>query len=148
VNSEKKMITLQQAYTGVLADSVRQLGIEGVLERVTARKKQEQLKSGGIMAAQLGITEPSEVFSGLSDIFNCAKWEVISNKNGFTAEASACMLAAMAKRADAPCPCSIYCLNPMEGMIKALASNANYEVRETLWTGERCRVEVSRALAL
>jgi hypothetical protein len=52
------------------------------------------------------------------------------------------MLAAIAKNTGAPCPCSIYCLNPMEGMVKALTPNARYEVRETLWAGENCRVEV------
>lgn len=142
MNSEKKMLILQQAYAGVLADSVRQLGIEGVLEQVTARKKQEQLKSGGVMAAHLGITRPAEVFTRLSEIFNCAKWEVTSHATGLKAESAACMLAAIAKNTGALCPCNIYCLNPMEGMVKALTPNARYEVRETLWAGENCRVEI------
>lgn len=144
MNSEKKMMVLQQTYAGVLADSVRQLGIEGVLEKVTARKKQEQLKSGGFIAAQLGITKPEEVFTRLSDIFNCAQWETVPHPNGFTAETTTCMLAAMAKKTGSPCPCPCYihCLNPMEGMVKALAPQAMYEVRETLWAGKRCTVNV------
>lgn len=142
MNNEKKLTVLQQAYAGVLADSVRQFGIAGILEQVTARKKLEQLKSGGFIAAQLGINKPEDVFIRLSEIFNCTKWDVISHENGFTAESTGCMLAAIAKRTDAPCPCSIYCLNPMEGMVQALAPNARYEVRETLWTDKKCRVEV------
>lgn len=104
MNSEKKLAVLQQAYAGVLADTVRQFDIAGVLKEVTARKKQEQLKSGRFIAAQLGITKPEDVFARLSEIFNCAKWDVQSSDPGVAAETTACMLAAIAKKDSSTMP--------------------------------------------
>lgn len=139
----KKNQMLQFAYAGVLADTVLQLGREGVLEKVTERKRKEQMAGGKAMCSQMGIEQPERVFTGLYEVFGCAPWEITPVEGGFTAEASGCRLCAMAKRLGAPSPCSIYCLNPMEGMIKALNPDLRFEVRDTLWEGKKCRIEVA-----
>jgi hypothetical protein len=41
---DKHIQILQRVYEGVLADAILQLGKEGVLEKVTERKRDEQLK--------------------------------------------------------------------------------------------------------
>ncbi|HBE80934.1 MAG TPA: hypothetical protein DDW65_24570 [Firmicutes bacterium] len=69
-------------------------------------------------------TSIKEVFTVLSDIFGCADWNITSTEDGFKAEASRCMLCAFAKKMNSASPCHIYCLNPMEGMVKGL--NPNY----------------------
>jgi hypothetical protein len=133
---------LQLSYAAVLADAVTQYGREGVLEQVTARKRAEQMATGAMKAAQFGVSAPEEIFTRLSEIFNCAAWQVAAEDGGFVAEARACKLCAIAKKMNAPAPCTVYCLNPMEGMVKGLRPTAEYVVEETLWDGEQCRVRV------
>jgi hypothetical protein len=142
MESEKKLKLLRMFYAGVLADSVLRLGREGVLEKVTAEKKAEQMLTGKARAQQLGIQTPNQVFEVLPDIFGCADWTVENNEAGFTAKATNCMLCALAKKMGAPCPCNIYCLDAMEGMVKGLNPEAVYQVESTLWDGGQCRVTV------
>ncbi len=132
------------AYAGALADAVLQFSKEGVLENVTRRKQQEQIHAGKMQAMQFGITKPEEVFLKLSELFDCARWDIINNpKGGFIAQTSSCKLFAIAKKIGAPMPCYLYCLNPMEGILKSLKSNAVYKVDETLWDGNKCSITVS-----
>jgi L-2-amino-thiazoline-4-carboxylic acid hydrolase len=143
MDSNKQVQILQMAYTGVLADAVLQLGKEGVLASTTERKRQEQLAGGKLRAAQFGITKPEEVFLKLSEIFGCAQWEIVNNtEDGFVAQSNSCRLCAIAKKMGAPSPCQIYCLDPMEGIVKAIKSDAVYTIEETLWEGRQCRVIV------
>ncbi|NPV91786.1 MAG: hypothetical protein HPY50_13550 [Firmicutes bacterium] len=140
---EKRNRALQMLYAGMLADSVLQLGREGVLETVTQRKRQEQMAQGRLIDAQLGVSRPEEVFPTLYEIAGCSPWEIKTMEDGFAAEARSCLLCGIAKKVGAPSPCRIYCLNPMEGMVKGLNPELRYEVKETLWEGERCRIEVT-----
>ncbi len=50
----------------------------------------------------------------------------------------------MVKRAGAASPCRLFCLDPIEGMIKGVAPGAAFDVQDTLFEGGRCRVRVSR----
>lgn len=142
MDAEKKIIFLELAYAGALADSVRCLKNEGILEKVTEQKKKEQLAFGKQQAERFGIQKPEEVFLKLSEIFNCASWEILNTEEGFTAESKVCKLCALAKRMGTDSPCYIYCLNPMEGMVKGIDPTKEYNVKETLWGGEKCRVTV------
>lgn len=139
---EKKNKILQMFYAGVLADSVLRLGREGILEKITEQKRKEQLASGKARAEQLGIQSAEQVFEILPEIFGCADWRVQINESGFDAEASRCMLCTIAKKMGAECPCHIYCLDAMEGMVKGLDPNAEFDVESTLWNGDKCRVSV------
>ena len=89
----KHIQLLQRVYAGVLADAVLQLGKEGLLEKVTERKRDEQLKTGKQKAAQFQITTPESVFTNLSELFGCADWKIIPRETGFLAENRGCMLA-------------------------------------------------------
>ena len=144
MENEKKLQILQLTYASVLADAVLRMGREGVLEKVTVKKKDEQMLRGKMNAEQFGITQPEEVFQKLSEIFNCASWEIIPEPGGFSAEARACKLCGFAKKFGAQKPCNLYCLDPMEGMVKGLDGNLNFIVQETLWDGQKCKVEVMK----
>ncbi len=145
MEKEKAVQILQLTYAAVLADSTAQFAREGVLENVIARKRAEQMAAGPRKAAQFGITQPEAVFTTLAEIFNCAPWTITPQAGGFAAEARSCTLCALAKKMNAPQPCALYCLDPMEGMVKALAPGATYTVEQTLWDGPLCRVVVERA---
>ncbi|MCX6000744.1 MAG: hypothetical protein NTU41_14495, partial [Chloroflexi bacterium] len=106
--------------------------------------RKEQMLTGKARADQFGVSRPEEVFRTLSEVFDCARWEIVNEAWGFSAEAKACKLCALARRMGASSPCHIYCLDPMEGMVKGLAPDLEFTVRETLWTGPKCWVEIRR----
>ncbi len=143
MDDAKKLAAVRTMYAAVLADTTRQYGIEGVLEKVTARKKAEDAATGAAKAQQMGIRTPEQVFTTLSELFNCAQWQIQKSAAGFTATNKGCMLASLARKFGAPSPCALFCLNPMEGMVKGLSPDAVYEVKETLWEGDRCEVNVT-----
>ena len=142
MDTEKRVQILELAYAGALVDSVRCLNNEGILEKVTEQKKKEQFALGKQQAERFGIQKPEEVFQKLSEIFNCASWEILNKEMGFTAVSKVCKLCALAKRMGTESPCRIYCLNPMEGMIKGIDPAKEFNVGETLWDGGKCSIEV------
>jgi|LAHS01.1.fsa_nt_gb predicted ArsR family transcriptional regulator len=139
---EQKFKLLQAIYAGALADSVLRMGKEGILEKVTSEKREEQMITGKFRTTQFGIEKPEEAFLKLSELFGCANWAVENESGGLTAEATKCMLCAMAKKMGTQCPCNIYCLDPMEGMIRGINPNFTFNVIETLWSGQKCKVNV------
>jgi hypothetical protein len=143
MDKDKQIQLLQLTYAHVLADATRQFGQEGILERVAARKREEQLAAGATKAAQFGITSAEQVFTRLAALFGCTAWRVTASEDGFTAEAGSCTLCGLARKLDAPSPCRLYCLDPMEGMVKGVEPEAEFVVEETLWDGAKCRVHVS-----
>jgi hypothetical protein len=143
MESNKHIQLLQRVYAGVLADAVLQLGKEGVLEKVIERKRDEQLKTGGQKAALFQITTPESVFTNLSELFGCANWKITPLESGFLAENRACMLCEFSKKMDSPSPCNLYCLDPMEGMVKGIAPHSEFTVHSTLWNRPSCTVEVT-----
>ncbi len=144
MDTAKQVQILQMAYAGALADTVLQFSKEGVLERVTERKHAEQMVTGKQRLAAFGITRPEEVFLKLSEIFGCARWEIVNDSAvSFLAQSGSCTLCAIAKKLGAPSPCHLYCLDPMEGLLRAIAPAAVYTVESTLWEGQKCSVKVS-----
>ncbi|MDD4437168.1 MAG: L-2-amino-thiazoline-4-carboxylic acid hydrolase [Tissierellia bacterium] len=139
---EQKVKLLQAIYAGALADSVFRMGNEGILEKVTSEKREEQMQNGKYRAAQFVIEKPDEVFFKLSELFGCANWAVESDNKDYKAEATKCMLCAMAKKMGAQSPCNIFCLDPMEGMIRGIAPNYRFNATETLWSGQKCEVNL------
>ena len=143
MDADKRTALLRMFYAAALADSALRLGNEGVLERTTAAKREEQLKSGKTRAQQLGVETPAEVFGVLADIFGCANWRVDHETGSFTAVATSCVLCGIARKIGAESPCRIHCLDPMEGMVRGVSPNAAFRVESTLWTGDSCRVVVT-----
>lgn len=144
MDAQEKVKMLQTLYAGALADSVLRLGREGVLEKVTREKRSEQMAGGAVRAKQFGTTTIEEVFLKLADLMGCANWTVESTSDGCHATATRCMLCAMAKKMGAPQPCSIYCLDPMEGMAKGIEPGITFTTDSTLWDGEKCSVQIHR----
>ncbi len=136
-----KVRTLQAVYAGALADSVLRLGNEGVLEKVAQQKRNEQMMFGKARAAQFGMTSPREVFEKLSELMGCADWTVSPDENGgLRANATRCMLCVYAKKLGTESPCRIYCLDPMEGMVKGLDEKTDFVVMSTLYDEGQCVV--------
>lgn len=144
MEAAEKVKVLQAMYAGVLADAVLRMGRERILEKVEAEKKEELKVTGAMRARQLGITRAEDVMPALSELMGCADWTVAAREDGsgFIAAASRCMLCAMAKKLGAPSPCRIYCLDPMEAMVKGLEPDVEFNMLDTLYHGTECRVDV------
>ena len=139
---EQKLKTLQMHYAAVLADSVARYGNEGILAKITGQKRAEQMKNGAALAARLGVTEPKQAIEKTRDTFGCADWICTETGDGFEAVAENCMLCAISKQMWQFCPCQIYCLSPIEAMLKGISPDADISVIGTLWDSDKCRVNV------
>ena len=142
MEQEKQLKLLRIIYAGVLADATLEFGKEGVLANVIERKRQKQLQTGKMHVTRFGVTKPEEVFTALSEVFQCANWQVEKQPTGTSGIATKCMLCNIAKKIGAPSPCELYCLLPMESMVNAINPNAEFQVKETLWDGKKCHVDI------
>jgi len=146
MEAEKKTQSLQALFVGMAADAVLRLGNEGVLEKVVRDKRQQKSQIGKANALLFGVKEPQQCFTNVREILNCADWEVEDKENGFISSVRTCKLCAMAKSIGAQSPCYIYCLDVQEAMIKSLDSSLEFQVKETLWDGEKCLVEITKGI--
>jgi hypothetical protein len=144
MNDQETIRLLRGMYAGALADATTQMARAGVLEQVTARKREEQMATGAARARQMGLTDPLQVPAVLSEVFRCADWKAEPTATGFVAEARTCMLCGLAKKMGGARPCEIYCLHPMEGMIRGIDPSLAVTAPETLWDGQKCRLEARR----
>ncbi|QUI21417.1 L-2-amino-thiazoline-4-carboxylic acid hydrolase [Vallitalea pronyensis] len=141
---ETRLKVMERMYVHTLVDSIRHYGQLGVLDSIIEEKKKVQLSMGKKQAEQFGITQPENVFTVLSDIFNCTSWEIKRIHHGFQAKAKKCTLCAYAKKAGVESPCYMYCLNPMEGMVKGIDPQLDFKVEKTLWSDDACVVSVTK----
>lgn len=144
MENHDKVKALQAAYAGALADMVLRVGREGVLDKVTADKKAELAQTAALRVKQMNVQKPEDVIVNTSALFGCANWTVTERDGGFSAEATQCMLCAIARRLGAPSPCRIYCLDPMEAMIRAADPSLDVRTEGTLYDGPSCRLEAAR----
>jgi len=140
---EQKVRTLQMSYAAVLADSTARYGTEGILNKITGQKKAEQMKNCADLAARFGITTPKQAFEKPRDLFGCANWVLTDTDKGFEAVATSCMLCAFSKKMGPFSPCRVYCLSPIEATLSGIAPGADFNVMETLFESDKCKVEIS-----
>lgn len=98
---------------------------------------------GRELVENLQIREPQEIFIRISETFAIARWNILQAKAEFAAEVEFCALSSQAKIIGASNPCRHYCLEALAGVVLALSPKSRFKVHETLWEGERCRVEVT-----
>lgn len=139
---EKTLDTVRLFYIGGIVDSLLHFQKHGVLKAVAEDKRNAGLARGPMQVRKLGISDPRHVFLKTAELFACASWTITEEGDGFVAEARSCRLCAMCKKAQAPSPCFMYCLDPLRGMLKALDPTLEFSMVETLWNGERCRVKI------
>lgn len=135
---------LQLAYANLMAETAAQFTKHGILEKVQKEKYLQQLSTGKGKAAAMGITNPKEVFETVSSTFGCANWEVKEYSSEITAETSNCMLCALAKKYNSNSPCKLYCLNPLESLVKGLDPALEFHVKSTLFESMKCEVTVHK----
>jgi len=139
---EQKLKTLQMYHAAALADSVLRYGSSNILDAVTKQKKDEQMKAGGILAERFKVKEPCDAFTKTAEIYGCADWVCQKTDTGFTAKAARCMLCSISKQMGKYSPCAVYCLSPIEAMIKGIAPESEFKTESTLWEGDNCTVHV------
>ena len=139
---EQKLKTLQMYYAAVLAETVTHYGENGILDKVTKHKQAEQMKNGAESAMRFGVKEPRQVFQKVQDTFGCSNWKCTDTEDGFIAVATSCMLCAISKKMGNFSPCQIFCLSPIDAMLKAISPKAGFSVMDTLWDSNECRVNI------
>jgi len=140
---EQKLKTLQLFYAAALADTVARYGNEGILDKITAQKREEQMKNGAGLAARFDITGPKQAIEKTRDTYGCADWVCTDTSSGFNAVASNCILCAISKKTGQFSPCQIHCLSPLEAMIKGISPGAEFSVAGTLWDSDKCEINIS-----
>lgn len=128
--------TLQLFYAAALADAAYHYGKNGILDDVTAEKKELQERAASSQLMQLGIKTVPELYTVFSHLFGCVGWTVEETHGGWEASTASCLLCALAKKQGAPQPCKPFCINPFSAFAEALGHRL--EVAETLWEGNQC----------
>ena len=142
MESEKKLAVMRNLYTGLQAETIMRYAKAGIFEEVEKERIELSLTSGGRNAERLAIENAREAFAKPASITDCAFWEIEERDNSLTAVCTGCKLIGMCKQMQTPSPCKMYCLSPIEGMIKALKPGAYFRVVSTLYDGENCTVRV------
>ena len=142
----KKLSIMQKTYAASIAENVNTYQKLKLLDSVVERKKQHQEQTAHLINQQLGIENLEEVFSKMVEVFGCANWSVEKAENGYTAKATACMLAALSKKMGGANPCHGWCLNPMIAMITAVSqgevTDQNILIKSTLMEGDNCQIQI------
>lgn len=140
MENEMRVKILENTYVHVLIDSILNYQKHGILNDVIKEKEEIQMMTGKMQVQNFGITKVEEVFTKLSETFNCAKWEINETEDGLEMISKSCKLCDCAKKMNAESPCHVYCLNPMKGMVRGLDDQLEFEVKETLYGGDKCRI--------
>jgi len=141
-NLEQKIKKLQLLYAAALADAVYYYGSEGVLEKVTKHKKNNQLENCKTLAARFEMTEPKHAFEKTRDMYGCADWICQDTDTGFTAIAKRCMLCSISQSMGNFCPCQIFCLSPIEAALNGIVPDSEFNIISTLWNSGECKVKI------
>lgn len=135
---------MRNLYTGLQAEALLRYSKAGILEDIENEKRVLSIKNGSQNAAMLGISNIKDAFLIPSAIVECATWEITEGNDTLFAVCRGCKIAALCKKMEAPSPCNLYCLNPIEGMIKALNDKIDFKVESTLWDSDNCVVKVTQ----
>lgn len=138
-----ELMVMRNFYVALAVDSLKRYEKHGILDDIIEEKKAELPHVAPILTQQLGMNSAEEVFEKMTTIFECANWSVTKTENGIRATATQCQMCNMAKQQNTASPCQIYCLNPLEAMVKSVAPEALFEVVNNLYDDNCCRVEVT-----
>ncbi len=134
---ENELKTLQLYYSVALLDCLKQYEKNNILEKVTFEKNEIQKISAKGQLSHLGINSIENLYNKFAKIFGCANWELSQKNEEFISyKTSTCLLCSLAKKQGAPMPCDMFCINPFKSLAKELGYNL--EVKETLWSQDKC----------
>jgi hypothetical protein len=98
METEKKLLLMQNTYAATVAEAVNNYEKLKVLDKIVETKKERQAQTDPYMNTQLEVTSPEEVFTKLAGTFGCANWTIEKTADGFVANATSCKLCALSKR--------------------------------------------------
>lgn len=140
--SDGYLATLRNLYTGLQAETLLRYHNAGIINEVETEKYRLSLVNGKKNAIMLQISTIEDAFMKPSKIVECARWEVKEDDEKVTAICKGCKIINLCKKIGAPSPCNLYCLNPIEGMVKAIEPNADFRTLSTLWDADKCEIEI------
>lgn len=144
MNAEMKNDILRQVLFMTMIDSLKNYEKHGILEQVEKSKIERDLAEGPAKVKKYGLTSAEQFLQFSTDTFNCTKWDIQTDEDGFTATTKGCVVCGMAKQMNAPNPCEMTCISPSRGVVKGINKDHNFEVQETLWESDKCIFKVTR----
>jgi hypothetical protein len=143
MSAERNLFIMRNLYMGLMAETMARYAKARALEEIEQEKRSKSLAMGETNAEVLGVTTVTEAFTGPASVVECASWGITETDDRVKAVCKSCKLMGMCKKLNTPSPCRMYCLNPIEGMVKTLNRDADFKVESTLWDGNSCVVKVS-----
>lgn len=141
-NNDQYLQTMRTLYTALQAETLLRYEKAGVLNEIETEKYKLSLINGKNNVLFLNISTLEETFLVPSRVVECARWDIEKDEHKLTARCKGCKIINHCKKIGAPSPCKIYCLNPIEGMVKAINPDTDFQVKSTLWDSDICHVEV------
>jgi hypothetical protein len=145
MDTEKRLMLLQNTYAASIAETVNTYEKLKVLDAIVERKKERQAQTASYLNQQLGVKSVEDVFLMLSEIYGCADWSVKKTEDGYTATATSCKLCSLSRKMGGANPCYGWCLNPMIAMITSTGKidAGRIAVESTLMAADRCKVIIN-----
>jgi hypothetical protein len=116
---------------------------EGMVKEKTEEERKEQIYLGKEFARLLEITRPEDLFLKLPEFFKCTEWKIDKSSKGFTARTKECRFCHIVKDICSASPCEMFCINLTKAILKAVAPDTEFNVKETLWDEDECIMEVT-----
>ena len=147
MDTKTRFSVLQNTYAAAVAEAVKTYHAFGKLEAVVEHKSKRLEQSASYMIEQLGVSSVEDVFTKLSELFGCARWQIEKTADGFIATADTCRLCAFSKKMGGASPCRGWCIDPMTAMIRNILSKENIEssfrLESTLMDQSQCRLHIT-----
>lgn len=142
MSAEKNLFLIRNLYTNLQAEVLGRYEKAGILKEIEMEKRVQSHTYGKMFCDMLGVSEIKEAFLRPSEIVQCAVWELKEEVNSLEAVCKGCKIASICKKEGNVSPCNMFCLNPIEGMIKGLKPDARFNVESTLMESDKCKVIV------
>jgi hypothetical protein len=143
MKSEEKLEIMRVLYTGLQAESLMRYAKADIFDEIAEERIGLSLASGIRSIQMLNVKNPADAFTRPASVVECASWKITEIDDSLIAVCNGCKLVDICKKMGTPSPCNIYCLSPIEGMIKALKAEASFQVKSTLYDSNNCTVKVS-----
>ncbi len=143
MEQQMKINTLRQVILIQAVEALRNYTEQGVLDKVIADKQKRDIRDGANRAKLFGITKPEQILALNSELYDCAVWDIKNDGEDVVAVADSCKMCTMVKDAGLPSPCALFCINPVDGVVRGVTGNYKLKVEETLWNGDCCRFRIT-----
>lgn len=138
MTQKEKISVLQLVFAGQIIKEFELIRKKYALTTLLKNEERNALRAAPGRLKQLGLHSVPGVFNFISTVPGFAQWRKRISGNKRTYVTEACKLRDIARYTGCPQPCKLYCIVPIEALLKGLDRRYSIEVQSTLWDGEHC----------